>query len=143
MADVKIIDIDNEQWNMKDQEARNRIANLETKTTVTEEVLEHVENSFISLAVINGVKFFHLHFDGNMVVSQIGEVVFHQGIVQGHTSIVRGFVTLDKTDGTGRIPADIDINLNGYTYIYPILPNQYNGYITSCKIYGDCFIKVM
>ena len=29
MADVKIIDIDNEQWNMKDQEARNRIANLE------------------------------------------------------------------------------------------------------------------
>ena len=29
MADVKIIDIDNEQWNMKDQEARNRIAALE------------------------------------------------------------------------------------------------------------------
>lgn len=29
MADVKIIDIDNEQWNMKDQEARNKIANLE------------------------------------------------------------------------------------------------------------------
>ena len=29
MQDVKIIDIDNEQWNMKDQEARNRIANLE------------------------------------------------------------------------------------------------------------------
>ena len=30
MADVKIVDIDNEQWNMKDQEARNRIANLES-----------------------------------------------------------------------------------------------------------------
>lgn len=29
MTDVKIIDIDNEQWNIKDQEARNRIANLE------------------------------------------------------------------------------------------------------------------
>ena len=29
MADVKIVDIDNEQWNMKDQEARNRIAALE------------------------------------------------------------------------------------------------------------------
>lgn len=29
MADVKIIDIDNVQWNMKDQEARNRIAELE------------------------------------------------------------------------------------------------------------------
>ena len=31
MADVKIIDIDNMQWNMKDQEARNKIATLETE----------------------------------------------------------------------------------------------------------------
>ena len=31
MADVKIVDIDNVQWNMKDQEARNRIAELETE----------------------------------------------------------------------------------------------------------------
>ena len=31
MADVKIVDIDNVQWNMKDQEARNRIAILETE----------------------------------------------------------------------------------------------------------------
>lgn len=29
MQDVKIVDIDNVQWNMKDQEARNRITNLE------------------------------------------------------------------------------------------------------------------
>lgn len=29
MQDVKIIDIDNVQWNMKDQEARNKTANLE------------------------------------------------------------------------------------------------------------------
>lgn len=29
MADVKIVDIDNVQWNMKDQEARNKIAKLE------------------------------------------------------------------------------------------------------------------
>ena len=29
MADVKIIDIDNVQWNIKDQEARNGIASLE------------------------------------------------------------------------------------------------------------------
>ena len=29
MADVKIVDTDNEQWNIKDQEARNRIAALE------------------------------------------------------------------------------------------------------------------
>ena len=29
MADVKIIDIDNEQWNIKDQDARTRITTLE------------------------------------------------------------------------------------------------------------------
>lgn len=33
MADVKIIDIDSEQWNIKDQEARNRITTLEEKIT--------------------------------------------------------------------------------------------------------------
>ena len=31
MQEVKIIDIDNVQWNIKDQEARNRIAALEEK----------------------------------------------------------------------------------------------------------------
>ena len=31
MADVKIVDIDGSQWDMKDQEARNRIAALETE----------------------------------------------------------------------------------------------------------------
>ena len=29
MADVKTVDIDGSQWSMKDQEARNKIANLE------------------------------------------------------------------------------------------------------------------
>ena len=34
MADVKIVDIDNVQWNMKDQEARNKIASLEELGTI-------------------------------------------------------------------------------------------------------------
>lgn len=34
MADAKIIDIDNVQWNIKDQEARNRIAALEEAVSV-------------------------------------------------------------------------------------------------------------
>lgn len=37
MQDVKIIDIDNVQWNMKDQEARNKTANLE-KLFITEDL---------------------------------------------------------------------------------------------------------
>lgn len=43
MQDVKIVDIDNVQWNIKDQEARNKIAKLETlisndNTYSTEEI---------------------------------------------------------------------------------------------------------
>ena len=38
MQDVKIIDIDNEQWNIKDQEARNKIANLEESKDITNSV---------------------------------------------------------------------------------------------------------
>ena len=34
MADVKIVDIDSTQWNIKDQEARNRIATLEEAVSV-------------------------------------------------------------------------------------------------------------
>lgn len=34
MQDVKIIDIDNVQWNIKDQEARNQIAALEESLTI-------------------------------------------------------------------------------------------------------------
>ena len=41
MADVKIIDIDNEQWNMKDQEARNGILNLQNKN---EEITAKIDN---------------------------------------------------------------------------------------------------
>lgn len=37
MADIKIIDIDNEQWNIKDQEARNNINTLQTR-------VENLEN---------------------------------------------------------------------------------------------------
>ena len=36
MADVKIVDIDSTQWNIKDQEARNQIATLEKNNSVQE-----------------------------------------------------------------------------------------------------------
>ena len=50
MADVKIIDIDSAQWNMKDQDARNRIAALET------EVNTNIPNRFaVDESRINGI----------------------------------------------------------------------------------------
>ena len=38
MQEVKIVDIDNVQWNIKDQEARNKIANLEESKDITNSV---------------------------------------------------------------------------------------------------------
>ena len=40
MADVKIVDIDGSQWNMKDQEARNKVTEIEQllKTEVVNEI---------------------------------------------------------------------------------------------------------
>lgn len=35
MADVKIVDIDNVQWNIKDQEARNEIADMNKSSSTT------------------------------------------------------------------------------------------------------------
>lgn len=49
MQDVKIIDIDNEQWNMKDQEARNKIANLEILVNKLKEETEVIELNDIVL----------------------------------------------------------------------------------------------
>ena len=44
MADVKIIDIDSEQWNIKDQEARNKIANIEESN-----ITKDLENITVNL----------------------------------------------------------------------------------------------
>ena len=50
MADVKIVDIDGSQWSMKDQEARNKIATLET------EVNTNIPNRFeVDENKINGI----------------------------------------------------------------------------------------
>ena len=59
MADVKIIDIDSAQWNMKDQVARDRIATLET------EVNTNIPNRFeVDESRINGI---YKIADGNSI----------------------------------------------------------------------------
>ena len=47
MADVKTVDIDGSQWNMKDQEARNRIAALEEKQTKIIDIIFGGTTSFL------------------------------------------------------------------------------------------------
>ena len=60
MADVKIVDIDNEQWNMKDQEARDKITTLETEvnTNIPERftVNENKLNNIYKIANGNSIQ---------------------------------------------------------------------------------------
>ena len=49
MADVKIVDIDNVQWNMKDQEARNKIAILEEDNTTNKTNIQNLQNSKMNI----------------------------------------------------------------------------------------------
>lgn len=54
MADVKIIDIDSEQWNMKDQNARNRLDVIERRNTVeSKEVTQGY--CYLNMAKKNGI----------------------------------------------------------------------------------------
>lgn len=55
MADVKIVDIDGSQWNMKDQVARDRIAELETLVNKLKADTEVTELNNIVLG--SGVRF--------------------------------------------------------------------------------------
>lgn len=143
MADVKKIDIDGVQWDIKDQEARDRLVKLEAKTIISEEVLAQNGKSYISLVTIDGIRFFSIHFEGNITVSSIGDTVLRFTPISDFDSVVRGFVGLDKNDGSGRIPANIDVNFLGTVRVFPIIENQYNGKISPSTLFGDCFIRIV
>ena len=59
MADVKIIDIDSEQWNIKDQEARNIIAVLEQKirenTDIIKKLNKNVQEGFLAHRMVKKI----------------------------------------------------------------------------------------
>ena len=80
MADAKIIDIDNVQWNIKDQEARNRIAALEEAVSVKDlpDVVINMKSGYTSLTrmaynhySVGKIHFMTLRFD-NLAGLNIG-----------------------------------------------------------------------
>ena len=66
MADVKIIDIDNEQWNIKDQDARTRITTLEenVSTQDLQDVQVTMKDGYTckSIQIANHYKVGKIHF---------------------------------------------------------------------------------
>lgn len=93
MQDVKIIDIDNEQWNIKDQEGRNRIANLEESKDITNSV-----NVLI----------------GEASVIRNGKIIQVSGIIEdGNNGIVSVINNLPKAKLNNRIYYGIIVYWNG------------------------------
>ena len=143
MADVKIIDIDSEQWNIKDQKARNDIATLEEKTTVEKTVLYNTNQLNVTVLEINGEKFLQAHFDGLSWGGEIGAIVATLSENIGNTTVLRGVVHISPTNQVGRIATNIDFGTDGKLYIYPLLTDQTTGTFKPSQIYGDVLLKVI
>lgn len=142
MADVKIVDIDGSQWDMKDQVARNKNAELEEKTTVkiTKKIDE--KDVKLNLVEINGEKFLQLHCNGLNWSGTIGETVANFTQDFGINAVLRCNAGLDHADNTGRSSAGLDIDPSGQIKIYPHNTNSMGGFYKACKIYCDAFIKI-
>lgn len=142
MADAKIVDIKGVQWELKDEVARNKVAELETKITINEKILGQQGDSYISLVTINNKEFIHLRFRGSIIISQIGQTILNVGTIKGLTGTISVIADLTRIDREGRYPAVVDVTLEGDVKVYPIIPNQISGNISDCQLYGDCFTMI-
>ena len=143
MAEVAKIDIDGVQWDIKDQNARNRIAELEGKTTVKVTVKINEETIKLNLVEINNEKFLQLHCNGLNWSGTIGETVANFNQDFGMSTVLRCSVGLDFSDSSGRGSAGLDIEPTGQIKIYPHNTNSMVGFYKASKIYCDAFIKVI
>lgn len=142
MADAKIVDIKGVQWELKDEVARNKIIELETKTTIKITNKVNNPNFVMNLVEINGEKFLQLHFDGLYWSGKIAEVVTTFNNDFGLVDVIRCMVGMDFTDGTGRDTLAFDINSTGHIKAYPQTENQIEGMYRAGRVYGDAFIRV-
>src|SRR5574344_283403 len=124
MADISKIDIDGVQWDIKDQNARNKIIELETKTTIKITNKINEKNIVMNLVEINGEKFLQLHFDGLYWSGEIAGTVATFNNDFGLVQVVRCMVGMDLADRTGRDTLAFDIERTGNIRAYPQTLNQ-------------------
>ena len=142
MADVKIVDIDGSQWNMKDQGARDKVTELEVKTTV--KITKKIDEEAIKMELveINGEKFINLRIWSYLWSGEIGKVIanFTQDI--GLKDTTGCLMLASKLNRTGRIVIHIDITTKGTLEIFPCLSDVHSGTYSESYIYGNAFIKI-
>ena len=119
MADVKIVDIDNEQWNMKDQEARNQIVLLGNtlKINAIGESYKNPKNNIFRGKCLNGninVQYPILPFNNSQKLNGGGYSITQiiEKIANGNfDDIYIGDYIIDKNNKVYRI-AGLDTELN-------------------------------
>lgn len=142
MADAKIVDIKGVQWELKDEVARNKIIELETKTTIKITNKINKNNLVMNLIEINNEKFLQLHFDGLYWSGEIAETVATFNNDFGLVGAVRCMIGMDFVDLTGRDTLAFDIQYDGKIKAYPQTLNQFIGMYKAGRVYGDAFIRV-
>ena len=143
MADVKIVDIDGSQWNMKDQEARNKIAELEEKTNVTKVRLWTSNKSFIDKVKINGEDFLQVYLEGFRYSGGVVEQILTLPKTIGNTVILRCQTLGDLHPSVDRISVDLAFYPDNSVVAIVLNQGIYDGGNFDISLYGNAFIKII
>ena len=142
MADVKIIDIDSEQWNMKDQNARDRLAELETGNKIQNIETTPSSNVTMELITITNVKFLQITFTGFLLNLQSEQNILSFTNNFGLNENFYFLVDADKVSQTGRVPVIIGLLTSGIMQTYPIVIDNWTPNLGQCRLYGQALIKI-
>ena len=142
MADAKIVNIKGVQWELKDEVARNRITELETKTNIKVTNKINDPKFIMNLVEINNEKFLQLHFNGILWSGKIADIIGSFNNDFGLKNVIRCLVGMDLANGAGRETIGFDIEPTGVIRAYPQAPNQMVGMYKAGYVYGDAFIRV-
>lgn len=142
MADVSKIDIDGIQWDIKDQNARDRIAKLEEKVIVKITKKINETNIKMNLVEINDEKFIQLYiselpWDG-IGGSTVAQFTNDFGLIR----TIRGSVVTYDSVLRERLACGIDIRSDGSIRLQPCIKIDSTEKYENSKIFGDIFIKV-
>lgn len=121
MADVKIVDIDGEQWNIKDQEARNKNTEQDTK----------IENLTTE---INAVKkscerfYYDSDKDKDVLQNRVDAMIYCHNNSKSGTATIRysdGYYydVIMPSTGLGIFPIFVEITYKGVINIFRIRSN--------------------
>ena len=142
MADVKIIDIDSEQWNMKDQNARDRLTGLETGNKVRNINTSPTAGISMQLITITNVKFLQISFNGFGVNLANGQEILSFTNDFGLDTTFYFLVDGDKVNQTGRVPVTVSVGSDGKVKIFPIVIDNMSPNLGQGALYGRALFKV-